>query len=83
MGLEILLFGRGMSFALRGGAGLKVDVKESGRIEKVNFLDENMGHWGIGWVVKFFREVVKKVFGLSSGGDFSDKLGPLVGVIEN
>jgi hypothetical protein len=81
--MEILLLGSGMSFALRGGAGLKVGVRERGRTKKVNFLAVNMIYLGIGWVVDFFREAVKKLFGLSAGGDFSDKLGPLVGVIEN
>ena len=83
IGLEILLFGSGMSFALRGGAGLRFGVKEPGRIEKVGFLSVNMIYVGIWWVVDFCREAVKKLFGLSAGGNFSDKLGPLVGVIEN
>ena len=49
----------------------------------LNFLAVNMIYLGIGGVVDFFREAVKKLLGLSAGGDFSDKLGPLVGVIEN
>ena len=72
-----------MSFALRGGAGLKVGVKELGGTEEVGFLSVNLVHLGIWWVVEFFREALKKFFGLSAGGDFSGKLGPLVGVIEN
>ena len=83
IGTKILLFDSGMSFALRGGYGLKVCMKELGRIEKVNFLAVKAVHWGIWWVVDFFKEAVKKFFGFSAGGDLSDKLGPLVGVIEN
>ena len=49
----------------------------------MNFLPVNMVHLGILWVVDFFREAIKKLFGLSAGGNFADKMGPLVGVIEN